>query len=307
MDKTDPVSFIRRLCQSGGPQPEDYPALTRCFEDIHDLMKNGTWSDDDLRELWQSLGEPFTVKTLQGFVCAQPHGYAGDFEIIDRIYTRHCAAEDHLKGWDEYFHDQSAPGAVRNRKAYFITLMNCLLQNHPSGEPFTVLNIASGPGRDLREFFEQHRGNVPVRFDCVDLDPQAIAYARKLCDPYRGHLRYYQANVLRFQTDRKYRLVWSAGLFDYLTDEAFRYLLRKMATWVEPGGEIIIGNFSPDNPTRAYMEFAKWYLHHRSPEELVNLALKAGLKEASLRVEQEPEGVNLFLRITAPRSVSAAF
>jgi hypothetical protein len=63
-------------------------------------------------------------------------------------------------------------------------------------------------------------------------------------------------------------------------------------------GEIIIGNFSVSNPTRAYMEKGvAWYLFHRTPEQLRHLALKAGMQEEQIEVKTEPLGVNLFLHI----------
>lgn len=45
----------------------------------------------------------------------------------------------------------------------------------------------------------------------------------------------------------------------------------------EPGGKLVIGNFSDENPNRAFMEGGmNWFLHHRSPEQLIDLAKQAG-------------------------------
>src|SRR5690606_42024619 len=48
--------------------------------------------------------------------------------------------------------------------------------------PLHVLNVASGPARDLREFFLNHPG-AEVQFDCVDMDAHAVDYASRLCAP----------------------------------------------------------------------------------------------------------------------------
>ena len=44
-----------------------------------------------------------SLSTIQGFVYNKPHGYAGDFEVIDRIYNYHIAEPKHLSKWDTFF------------------------------------------------------------------------------------------------------------------------------------------------------------------------------------------------------------
>jgi hypothetical protein len=44
--------------------------------------------------------------------------------------------------------------------------------------------------------------------------------------------------------------------------------------------------------------FGEWFLHHRTDEELVQLALEAGVPDVNqIRIESEKEGINLFMRI----------
>ncbi|MDH5296192.1 MAG: class I SAM-dependent methyltransferase, partial [Nitrospirota bacterium] len=57
-------------------------------------------------------------------------------------------------------------------------------------------------------------------------------------------------------------------------------------------------NFTVDNPSRGYMELFKWNLFHRSKKHLYRLAQECGFTENQIRIEQEPEGVNLFLVVT---------
>jgi hypothetical protein len=68
---------------------------------------------------------------------------------------------------------------------------------------------------------------------------------------------------------------------------------------IKPGGEVVIGNFNEDNnPSRPFMElFGEWYLIHRNPTKLKELAIQAGANLKNITVEQEAEGVNLFLRV----------
>lgn len=259
----------------------DDPAL---FEQVSTIWKN--WSYEHLDG------------SVQHMVVAKPHGYHGDFEIIDRMYCETVSGEVHLARWDKYFYDLSAPRAVRNRKKYFHQLLSSAVTALAPGS-VSVLNVASGPGRDVREWFES-RPEAQVKFDCVELDPKAIAHATQLCLPWQEFVRFHQANALRFKTDERFHIIWSAGLFDYLSDNLFVRLLRSFLKHCLPGGEIVIGNFGEYNPSRLYMELGGWKLFHRSAEQLLSLAQQAGVPVERARIGIEPEGVNLFLHIKCP-------
>jgi extracellular factor (EF) 3-hydroxypalmitic acid methyl ester biosynthesis protein len=160
-----------------------------------------------------------------------------------------------------------------------------------------VLNLGSGPCRDLAEFLASEP-EAELCVDCVDQDPSAIAYAQGLVGRThsRAAVRFIQANVLRFRPERHYDLVWSAGLFDYLPDRLFVQVLSRLLRHVRPGGRLVVGNFAPGHETQLYMELVgDWVLTYRTGEQLIDLALAAGADRDTVRVEAEPEGVNLFL------------
>ncbi len=161
-----------------------------------------------------------------------------------------------------------------------------------------MLNIASGPARDLYEYYKESKNNF-VKCTCIEMDAEAIKHAKRLNKDYLKSIEFINKNIFRFNTDNKYDLIWSAGLFDYFDDKAFILLLSRFRKWLKPGGEIIIGNFNENhNPSRVFMElFGEWYLNHRTEEQLINLAIDAGFKKEKIKVEREPENVNLFLRI----------
>ena len=111
-------------------------------------------------------------------------------------------------------------------------------------------------------------------------------------------MTFYNANVIRFAPKRKFDLIWSAGLFDYFKGKHFVYLLKKYYEYLNDAGEMIIGNFNVENPSRRSMEImGDWFLYHRSAEELKDFAIQAGIKESKIEVIQEPLGINLFLRV----------
>jgi len=290
------LDFIGYLIEKGGPEEHEYSKLTKGFNNILESIKRGTFRYNDLPKYWQFFRKVFlTLNTMQGFVVLKPHGYPGDFEIIDRIYQKWRSPQEDLFRWDSYFHAQAAAKAVRNRKKYFVKVISSLA-SEKQGQPVTMLNVGSGPGRDLCELFEA--AELPnISIDCVDVDKNALHYSLKLNKKNLSNLNFIHKNILRFKPDKQYDIIWFAGVFDYLSDKVFLYLLNRFKSWVKENGNIIIGNFSQKNPTRPYMEFGHWFIFHRSERKLLELAKKANFASEQIKVEKEPEGINLFLWI----------
>jgi len=285
--KIDPGAFFQYLIGKNGPDTSDYTALDRFIEVVPEAA---------IKEFNASLSEQYLADTIHGHVLRKPFGYAGDFLIIDKIYTGHQSETAAFGKWDAYFHRHAATKAVRNRKDYFKQNMKRILGRR-QGQATTLLNLASGPARDLAELY-QTIDPQSLQTTCIDLDANAIEYATRLNRDWLDQIEFVHRNIFRFQPETQYDVVWSAGLFDYFDDATFASILRRIRTWANPGGEIIIGNFSEENPSRRYMEtFGEWYLHHRSPEVLIGIAMQAGFKRSEIRVGKESEGVNLFMHL----------
>lgn len=286
------LSFIER----GGPVPQEYAALNHAIRNLGDEVRAGEISAHELRQAMKQTALDYFLGTMQGASILKKHGYSGDFEIIDDIYQMRIAETPSLRRWDLYFHAQAAPCAVRNRKSYFHQLLRTVSDRCGTSQ-MRVLNIASGPARDMREWFDANPDSR-IHFDCIELDTKAIAHAKSLCAPYLNRMHYHHQNALKFVPTDKYDLIWAAGLFDYLADRLFVRLLRSLLPFVKEGGEIVIGNFSEFNASRDYMELlGDWYLEHRSEERLRGLAEKAGASARQIEVLWEPEGVNYFLHV----------
>ncbi len=288
--------LLQDFIVKGGPLPPEYVVLNRAIRHLADAVRGGAISSGEVLAYVQDVTRRYLSGTMQSEALERKYGYSGDFEIIDHIYTRHTHTDPQKRLWDLYFHSQAAPVAVRNRKAYFQQLMRDHITAR-AGAAMDVLNVASGPCRDLREFFLD-QPDAPVTVDCVDMDARAIEYGKGLCAPWLDRITYHHRNVLKHVPARPYDLVWSAGLFDYLTDRLFVHLLRQLMKVARPGGEVVVGNFSDFNPSRDYMEyFGHWNLRHRSRETLLALAVEAGATQGQVQILWEPEGVNYFLHI----------
>lgn len=288
------IDYIRRLVAQGGPREEDDGEFNAWMARAHAFAVAGQLLEQDKTKLLEAFGAAMSPLTMQGFAVNKPHGYAGDFEIIDRIYQHHISADPALANWDRFFHRQAAPKAVRNRKTYF----HRLLDHHDSAGVPRVLKIGVGPGRSMFEWLSTNPLSKAT-FDCVEIDPNAVRYATELNQPFLDRIQFFRKNCLKFEPTQQYELIWAAGIFDYFDDATFLQMMQRLLAAVTPGGELVVGNFASTNPCRPYMEFGDaWFLNHRSADQLVTLAMQCGVERERIAIGCEELGVNLFLHIT---------
>ena len=288
------LHYIKKLVSQGGPNFSDYDELNDAMNTLANFRKSKSFSPEQIQQIIAAFGESLTTQTIQGFGYLKPHGYAGDFEIIDKIYQNYLSPKPELQNWDRFVHNQSAFKAVKNRLSYFLEQIWSLKISKPQGS--TILNLASGPGRDMFESFRVI-GKSKIHIDCVEQDATAIAYAKSVCQDYLEHISFTHRNACRFVPKKSYDLIWSGGLFDYFNDGLFKRMLKRFFPALNKNGKLVIGNFSEFNPTQSYMDFFDWTLYHRSPDALRKLAIECGIPHDHIWIEQEPEGVNLFLHI----------
>lgn len=293
--KEEAIASLKSIIAKGGPEKREYPRLESSIAVLADLIEDRLLTPEEMNGLLGSCGFLFDKTSVMGHIKMKPHGYAGDYEIIERIYQEEIRHDGHRQ-WDIYSLQHPAAAAVRNRKRYFTDLIADRLNEKGT---LRLCNVASGPGRDLLEAYDQLAPGHTLRTTCVEMDGNAIDYARRLTARYSSDIDFIRKNVFRFHTEERFDLVWSAGLFDYFNDDAFKLLIQRFRQWLKPGGEIVIGNFNEvHNPSRRFMElFGEWHLTHRSPEELCCLAMEAGFKKENIRVGREAENINLFLHL----------
>lgn len=279
--------LIQQLFENNGPDPTQYASILNLIDAI---------DPDEIavfRELMQPILNPATII---GFSYTKPFGYNGDFFIIEKIYQHYVNPDKEYKKWDEFFHTFPAAIAVVNRKALAKSVLTKLNETS-HGDTKKVMILGSGPVTEVYEYFNQNTDNHLV-FDLLDLDNRSIAYAKNKHRKNLQYMTFHNQNVIRYTPEKKYDLIWSAGLFDYFKDKHFVYMIKKYYDFVSEGGEMIIGNFNVENPSRKIMEvLGDWFLYHRSAEELVDFAIRAGIPKQNIEVLSEPLGINLFLKL----------
>jgi extracellular factor (EF) 3-hydroxypalmitic acid methyl ester biosynthesis protein len=290
----EPINFLQQVIANGGPETKQYDSLNEVFNTLAVEYKSGRLTPDALYLLQEGFGDECMQHTLHGHIKSKPYGYAGDFMIIDKIYREQLTEDDRFVKWDIFWNKHAAAKAVRNRKDYFIATV--LEQLNQKGT-LKLLDVASGPARDVHEIYSKIQPDQ-LQTVCIDMDKHAIDYAKNLNTSHSQRIEFIHQNIFRFRTEDTFDMVWSAGLFDYFNDALFVKILRKFLQWTTKGGEVVIGNFSTQNPSRNYMELiGDWFLQHRSKEDLFQLAQAAGASKANIHIDAEMEGVNLFLHV----------
>ncbi len=287
INSIDVDAYIRDIFLKNGPDEEDYLN----FFGLVDQVKA-----EDIESFRKKIAPILNPSSLFGFSYTKPFGYSGDFFIIEKIYQHYVNPDERYKKWDIFLHSAPAVIAVVNRKTLAIDIFE-KLNEKAVGLQQDVMILGSGPVTETFEFFEKNPENTLV-FEMLDMDKRAIAYAKNKNKKYLDKMTFHNRNVIRYTPEKKYDLIWSAGLFDYFKGKHFVFLLKKYYEYLKEDGELIIGNFNIENPSRRAMEIlGDWFLYHRSVDELVQFALQAGVDESKIDVFQEPLGVNLFLRV----------
>jgi len=281
-------------------------ALSQC---LRQLAATGCWGKANQlpsSELWRIAGPLLETGLLQYCARFKPHGYAGDYEMLCRICEDYCCDHPLGRAFDRYFQNQAAPQAVRSRTEQTAAALASHCLGHGGGA-YRVVSVGSGPAIDvhwaLEMLPEDRRKGWQVTL--LDLDPDALDFARRRLEPLvpEKALRCVRSNLFRLAQDSglgeelgRPALLVCSGLFDYLDEESAVAMLRVFWQQLAEGGVLLVGNFAPHNPTRAYMEWiGNWYLTYRTAEEVERLGFRAGISPNCLVIGSERLGVDLFL------------
>lgn len=285
-------------------------AIDSCLDRLRELNLWGTENRLPSSELWNAAGQWLAQGWLQNHARTKPRGYAGDHEMLARIFDNRLCDDSLGRLFDRYFQAQAAPQAVRNRMRMMAKWIGELARQNAAIGSVKIAMVGSAFGLELREALLGTDENTRQRVQAtlLDLDPAALEFARQELAPLLtpDQLSLSNTNLFRLPERPKVaaqlvgtHLLLCPGLFDYLDDEAAAKMLRCLAGQLAPGGRLIVFQFAPHNPTRAYMEwFANWYLIYRDEAALRRVTESAGIGGAEFTYGAEELGVDLYVQIT---------
>jgi hypothetical protein len=261
--------------------------------------------------LWHILEPMLAQGSLQLHAREKPHGYAGDFRLLDRICERSVRGAGIGRAYDEFFQSHAAPNAVRNRANI---LAQAMQEFAAERRDMQIVSYGSGPAFELRTLCRKltPESRRHLRITLLDLDPQALAFAKEqLCLVMpETQIVAERANLNRLPRGKAGKsedlfppadFVYASGFFDYLDQEQAVTTIRFFWQRMKPGGKMFIFNFGENNASRAYMEWvANWYLNYRTDEQMQSLATGSDLPSRSWSTGVEPAGVNRYLTAVKP-------
>ena len=125
--------------------------------------------------------------------------------------------------------------------------------------------------RDLIHLARVERARLQSFFDFCCFDHSFVDLRRRTRQDLETTGNAYW-EVLRDGRGEIAQLVYSIGLIDYFADNFVVSLLDYCYELLAPGGKVILGNFHPQNTTRALMEYIlDWKLIHRDEHDMNRL------------------------------------
>ena len=247
---------------------------------IHAVVGRGRPGDEVVGHCREIAGRWLFRSRLWNRSRHKPHGYAGDYQMVEWMYDLEndpCADPFQpaiVNCLDELFKTVHSVVSVWERRRWFASLLR--REHDRRAGVLRILDVAAGGARYVRDFLEGLPGTSGVSVTLVDQDAAAVSYCHGralaawrdqtafLCAPIRS--------LPQLLAGQSFDVVLSAGLFDYLDDEAARALLECLAGALTPRGVIALSNFHPGDPSRYVKELlVDWPLVFREEASCARL------------------------------------
>jgi len=250
-----------------------------------------------LRELVHE--DPFTFRAF-----TKPRGYAGDAELMDFIYGLEEAwpapPQTSPRGRQifEFLTRSAACEGVRARRGFVAELVDRLVDEIDRPH---ILSIAAGHLREVLLSAAVKRRKVG-RYVALDSDRESLEQISRCYSPYgvevvRASIRQLLARKVQLE---RFHLVYSTGLFDYLSQPVAQRLTWAMFQMLLSRGRLLVANFLPGIRDVGYMEsYMDWKLIYRTRQEMLELSMdipQAEIRDITIFAEENQNII--FLQIT---------
>lgn len=257
----------------------------------------------------QEIGPWFRKSWIVNRAYSKPSGFAGDYEMLNRLYDQATPARG-LGGYiDLCILDLPLARAVRGR---LVAVKAFLLKEIASRKrPIRILDIASGP---CREYSDWPNTQQPVEVVALDNDKEALNYVRQQVVsnlPPNCGLYPERYNALRTRSSSatlrnfgSFDIIYSVGLCDYLTD---KQLIGLFASWRETlnehGALYIAFKDTERYDKTPYQWHLDWFFHQRTESDVLSLYERAGFDIGSIQTSRDSTGIiiNFLSRVTSSR------
>lgn len=289
---TDAIDFCARACLDLQQALGDDTALLRATQ-------------TRFRETIQPW---FSQSWFMRQALTKPRGYAGDYEILTRLYDGLPVTLGFGGYLDRHFLLSELGTSVPLRLQM---VREFLIEEARQRREMSVLNIACGPCREYAVDWELP-ADCQVKVVCADADALALDYVRtqvvpKLPSTIDMTLMQHNAlkagnTALNLKLFGRRDVIYSVGLFDYIPDRLLVRMLAGLRESLAPNGVIYLAFKDSDfYDAMPYQWFVDWYFYQRTEAECRALLQAAGYDVQTISLTRDATGsiINYISRNTA--------
>jgi hypothetical protein len=266
-----------------------------CLEELLADKKNMQKVKDTFREL---VGAWIYKSVIMKRAFEKPRGYPGDYRMLETIYDNKPISKNIGVYFDNYFLKNPYAVAVRIRKDRLREMLINFLSETDLNK-VSILNIACGSCREIRELLPSLETKSFITFNCLDWDEEALKFSQDTLLPIKPknvELKFINEDVMKLIKNEstalslgKQDLIYSIGLIDYLPDRVLKKLIYALYQLLQKRGRLILTHknrektFPPIPPDW----FCDWKFVSRDKEETMKLFYGCGISSFSLSVTSD--------------------
>ena len=227
----------------------------------------------------------------------KPLGYPGDFRIMNYVYEWQRVGDT---PYEKLLHriGIETGACVGTRLRMTQKLIAERIAAFAGDTPLNIANLGCGSAYEVYDYLKIDHLPSPVNFTLIDQDDRALNHAYEHAYPEvvrhagRAKVQCLQASFAQllkagalFKSLPPQDVIYSLGLYDYLSARRARALTHDLYAQVKPGGQLILANVKKGREACEWpLEFVTdWSLVYRTESDM--LALIDGLDIANVTVE----------------------
>lgn len=212
----------------------------------------------------------------------KPLGYPGDYQIMNYVYEWQRVGNTN---YEKLLHriGIETGACVGTRLRMTQKILRDRIAEQPGEKPMNIANLGCGSAYEIYDYLKIDRLPRPINVTLIDQDQGALshayehAYREVVRHAGRVKLQCLQASFAQllkagalFKTLPPQDVIYSLGLFDYLSHRRARALAHDLYAQLAPGGKLIIANVKQGRETCQWpLEFVTdWSLIYRTEDDM---------------------------------------
>lgn len=242
----------------------------------------------------------------------KPLGYPGDYQIMNYVYEWGRVGNT---PYEKLLHRIGivTGECVGTRLRMTQKILAETLAARPSDKPMNIANLGCGSAYEVYDYLKIDKLPRAANFTLIDQDQRALTHAYEHAYPEvvrHGGMAKVQciqasfAQLLKagalFKTLPPQDIIYSLGLYDYLSARRARALTHDLYAQVAPGGKLILANVKKGRESCEWpLEFVTdWSLIYRTEQDMLDMI--SGLDYTNVRIEIDPTQCIYLMEVDKP-------